>query len=343
MSDLEQFIENSRVNETIANKLFEIETKILACQSSHELLERLLCLIRDKFNLDNICLLLVDPTPISYLLSGNMQLSWHKENCYSLSADILKEFHANNKPFLTNQLSQLARIVPEKQLQNAQSAALIPLTLENKLFGSLFFSDSNKERFHAQLGTFHLEQLAVKASLSLSNVLIREQLQYKANYDRLTGVANRRLMEETLNDELLRHRRYQIPFSILFIDCNKFKAINDTYGHDCGDKVLVYVAEQLKALIRDNDKCFRYAGDEFVISLAGQKYDEALLIAQRLMSFFIRHPMPYQGKNIPITISCGAASSDDKHSIDELLKQADQHLYECKHNTAASLIAGAII
>jgi uncharacterized protein YigA (DUF484 family) len=77
---LANVIENSRANAEIAQKLFDIETQILSCKTSQELLDQLLTSIKDKFNLTGICLLLAEPTPISYLLSGNMQSNWHQEN-----------------------------------------------------------------------------------------------------------------------------------------------------------------------------------------------------------------------------------------------------------------------
>jgi diguanylate cyclase (GGDEF)-like protein len=331
MSKIRQLIEHSKVNESIARKLFEIETAVLACKSSEELLQRLLGLIKDKFQLSGIFLLLAEPTPISYLMNGNLQSQWHQKNTKQISTGKLALIHPNKKPYLTNQLEQLKNIIPSQLLKGASSAALTPLSLENKLFGSLLFTDIDRERFHDQLGTFHLEQLAVKVSLCLSNVLIREQLEYMAHYDRLTGVANRRLMEVCISEELIRQRRYGVPFSVLFIDCNKFKAINDTYGHDCGDKVLAYVASQLKELVRENDKCFRYAGDEFVVVLASQTYQEAQQASERLCQFFVNNPMPYQGHRLTITISCGAAASDGSQSMDDLLKLADKRLYENKN------------
>jgi len=324
---LAKVLANSRANEAIAQKLFEIETQILSCKSSQELLQQLLATIKDKFNLTGICLLLVDPTPIKYLLSGNMQTSWHQANCRTIATEQLQIYHPKRQPFLTNNIAQIAAILPQSLVGRTQSAALTPLTLEGELFGSLLFTDDDKNRFHAELGTLHLEQLAVKISLCLSNAMIREQLEYMAHYDRLTGVANRRLMEVSINEELIRQKRYGVPFSVLFIDCNKFKRINDTYGHDCGDKVLTYVATQLQELIRENDKCFRYAGDEFVITLASQTYQEALQACQRLTAFFQQNPMPYEGKHLPVTISCGAAASDGKRTMDELLKAADEQLY----------------
>lgn len=330
MSQIQQLIENSKINESIARKLFEIETEILACQSSVELLQRLLGLIQDKFQLFGISLLLAEPTPISYLINGNLQSNWHQKNTKQISAEKLALLHLDKKPLLTNELNQLESIVPKTLLIGAKSAALTPLSLEGKLFGSLLFTDKAATRFHNKLGTFHLEQLAVKVSLCLSNVLIREQLEYMAHYDRLTGVANRRLMEVCIAEELIRQRRYGVTFSLLFIDCNKFKAINDTYGHDCGDKVLTYVASQLQELIRENDKCFRYAGDEFVIMLASQTLPEAEQAGERLCHFFNNNPMPYQNIRLPVSISCGAAESDGAQTMDELLKCADLRLYANK-------------
>jgi diguanylate cyclase (GGDEF)-like protein len=318
---------NSRANEAIAQKLFDIETEILSSKSSQELLQQLLTSIRDKFNLTGICLLLAEPTPLRYLLSGNMQTNWHQKNCRNVDFSLLQAIHPQRKPFITNNIDDIKSILPKNLVSKTCSAALTPLILEGELFGSLLFTDSDANRFTPDLGTLLLEQLAVKVSLCLSNAMIREQLEYMAHYDRLTGVANRRLMEVFINEELIRQRRYKVPFSVLFIDCNKFKQINDTYGHDCGDKVLTYVATQLQELIRENDKCFRYAGDEFVITLASQTYQEALLACTRLTEFFKNNPMPYQGDFLPITISCGAAASDGKKTMDELLKQADEQLY----------------
>jgi len=330
MSHIQQLIENSKANEDIARKLFEIETEILACQSSEELLQRLLDLIQVKFQLSSISLLLAEPTPLSYLINGNLQSHWHKKYTKQISVEKLTLLHSNKKPFLSNQLKQLDNIIPAALLADAKSVALTPLSLEGKLFGSLLFTDKASARFHHKLGTFHLEQLAVKVSLCLSNVLIREQLQYMAHYDRLTGAANRRLMEVCLGEELIRQRRYGVPFSVLFIDCNKFKAINDTYGHGCGDKVLTYVASQLQELVRENDKCFRYAGDEFVVVLASQTLPEAEQAGERLCQFFNSNPMRYQDIRLPISISCGAAESDGKQTMDELLRAADKLLYANK-------------
>ena len=336
--EIEQLIANSKANEKIAIKLFEIEKEVLASKSCDELLQRLLNSIKQKFNITSITLLLVEPTPISYLFNEQLQSTWQHRHSTKISFEQLQAFHPDDKPFLTNKLDNLPSAIPNDLLIQSQSIALIPLILEGQLFGSLLFSDRDKNRFSNELGTFHLEQLAAKVSLCLSNVLIREQLEYMAHYDRLTGVANRRLMEVCIAEELVRQHRYGAPFSLLFIDCDKFKQVNDQHGHDCGDKVLAYVATKLQSLIRDNDRCFRYAGDEFVVVLANQNHQEAGLAAKRLSQFFINNPMPYQDKVLPVTITCGVATSDGKRSMSELLKEADTHLYQLKNTRQQALV-----
>lgn len=336
MSQLKELIENSRANEAIARKLFEIETEILASQSSNELLKTLLSLIKTKFNLTDIHLLYAESSDLTFSFFNpdsfaQKSADWKKYYVSAVEPSVLNSFHQDKAPLLFNDLSQVSNILPANIATQANSAAFIPLIIEGKLFGSLVFADNDSDRFHPGLGTYHLQQLAVKVSLCLSNVLIREQLEYTANFDQLTKVGNRRLLEQTLEQELKRHQRYHVPFSILFIDCDKFKQINDTYGHACGDQVLAFVAENINMLIRENDACFRYAGDEFVVMLASQGLHDALKVAKRLTLHFFEQQMTYQGEVLSINISCGVATSDGKKAIDLLLKEADEQLYLHKH------------
>ena len=156
------------------------------------------------------------------------------------------------------------------------------------------------------------------------------KLDQLSRHDPLSGLLNRRAFDEAIELELSRFFKTDNVFTVLALDIDHFKAVNDTYGHDCGDKVLAYVASQLQELVRENDKCFRYAGDEFVVVLASQTLPEAEQASERLCNFFINNPMPYENKHLPITISCGAAASDGEQSMDEILKTADQRLYANK-------------
>ena len=131
MSQLEQLIENSRINESIANKLFDIETEILASQSSKELLNKLLILIKEKFNLTSIAIILAEPTSLSFLLSDAMLSGSELLHAHRITHEKLAVFHPNGKPYLTNKLENLAPILPAKLLQGAKSAALTAINLES--------------------------------------------------------------------------------------------------------------------------------------------------------------------------------------------------------------------
>jgi diguanylate cyclase (GGDEF)-like protein len=331
MSEIQELINNLRSNEAIAQKLFHIETSILSCHSSKELLYCLLDLIKEKFSLSQVYLLLAQPSPIPHLFSISEGHFLDHQQVYHGSLEKLQRLLVNNQPYLTNKVSLLEQFISRQHLTDIQSVAVVPLQLEDKIFGALLMGDANKQRFHPGLGTYHLQQLAVKASLCLANVLAREKLEFLACHDSLTGLYNRRRMEETIRSELMRQQRYQQAFSILFVDCNKFKAINDRYGHDCGDEVLKYIATNLKRLLRGNDSAFRFAGDEFVITLINQNAKQSLYVANRLSNFFRQNPMDYNGQNIEISISCGIAESDGRQSMELLLKRADKQLYRQKN------------
>jgi diguanylate cyclase (GGDEF)-like protein len=98
-------------------------------------------------------------------------------------------------------------------------------------------------------------------------------------------------MEETLAREISRHQRHGDPLSLLFIDCDDFKQVNDTYGHDAGDVYLKYVAENLAELTRMSDMAFRFAGDEFVVILPNQGRRDAEAIALRIRNHLIENPI----------------------------------------------------
>jgi diguanylate cyclase (GGDEF)-like protein len=179
-----------------------------------------------------------------------------------------------------------------------------------------------------------LEQLAVKVSICLSNVIAHERLKWLAVRDPLTGLLNRRIMETVLHRELKRAQRYKSSLSLAFIDMDDFKIINDRYGHECGDALLEYVAGQLAEITRDSDVVARYGGDEFVIILPGIAAQEASKLLQRLQQHFRENPMQYDDGIIAVSISFGVASMTDQGVADpeSLLRAADTMLYSIKRD-----------
>ena len=147
--------------------------------------------------------------------------------------------------------------------------------------------------------------------------------------DPLTGCRNRRFFDEIIGREIQRHRRYSIPMSLLFVDIDRFKSINDTLGHDAGDRVLREVAAFLLSHIREADYVFRWGGDEFLVLLSCGE-DEAGRRGASLQSEFSRYAA---AASLPpgVGLSIGCAEIDDKaENIMTLIKRADERMYENK-------------
>jgi diguanylate cyclase (GGDEF)-like protein len=162
----------------------------------------------------------------------------------------------------------------------------------------------------------------------------QNQLEHLAREDALTSLANRRRFEERAREELLRAGRYQHALSVLLADLDHFKAINDTYGHSCGDAVLKEVGQTFSRHCRSSDLCARYGGEEFAILLPETQLLEAQLVAERLCAAVRKLTFPHGSGEIHVTASFGIVSVDTSNpqALEELMEQVDQALYTAKRN-----------
>ena len=153
-----------------------------------------------------------------------------------------------------------------------------------------------------------------------------------ATYDSLTSLLNRRAFLHHAKKEIETARHSSGSFSIVLIDIDKFKLINDNLGHAAGDEVLLQFAVTIKNQLRQNDIAGRIGGEEFALLLSGTGLDEALILAERLRSTIENSPANYQGKEICYTISAGVAEYNRSiTNLDQLLKKADDAMYEAKN------------
>jgi diguanylate cyclase (GGDEF)-like protein len=155
----------------------------------------------------------------------------------------------------------------------------------------------------------------------------REELLQAAITDPLTGCHNRRFLEQVMSRELQRHARFQLPLSLLFIDIDKFKQINDTLGHEAGDRVLQYVARFLKRYIREADYVFRWGGDEFLVLLTQADEASAAHKAEELSRSLPHIP---GAEHLQPTLSVGWATHRPKAEFPRTLAEADARMYERK-------------
>jgi diguanylate cyclase (GGDEF)-like protein/putative nucleotidyltransferase with HDIG domain len=212
-----------------------------------------------------------------------------------------------------------------------QSALVCPLVFESKLIGSLALYDTEPGRFtddHRRL----IDRIAEQAAAVVNNSIVFEQTKRDSLTDPLTGLPNTRFMFVHLARELARAERLKSEVSLLVMDLDGFKAINDMHGHHVGDKALREVARVLRTGIRPYDICVRYAGDEFVVVLSGCGAEEAEQKQRELQQAISEIPFEVRpGRYVQLGSSFGSAVFPrDGEAYETLLATADKRMYEDK-------------
>jgi diguanylate cyclase (GGDEF)-like protein/putative nucleotidyltransferase with HDIG domain len=241
--------------------------------------------------------------------------------------------------WVTRNRRSLVNARPAADLEAAGSS--LPTVLQSALVCPLVFG----EQFIGTLAVYHtevsfyqddhrrlLDRVCEQAAAVIHNALVFEQTQEASLTDPLTGLPNTRSMFMHLTRELARADRLKAEVSLVVMDLNDFKEINDTYGHHVGDRALREVSQVLRAAIRPYDICARYAGDEFIVVLAGCGREEAehkRVELQHAIDQIVFEARP--GKFIPLSISAGAAVFPiDGDSYESLLAKADGRMYTDK-------------
>ncbi|MGD1075713.1 MAG: sensor domain-containing diguanylate cyclase, partial [Thermodesulfovibrionales bacterium] len=236
----------------------------------------------------------------------------------------------NGEPLYFSDLK--ANRIPVLPFKTARAGSIfiLPLLYERELLGILIFL-SEEDR---ALNSYQLELLEVlgnQASLSLANAKFHHELERMAITDGLTGLYNHRHFQEKLSSEFRRLRRFSDPLSLLLVDIDFFKKVNDSYGHPAGDVILRGVAEIIRGTVRNTDIPARYGGEEFAAILLGTNHDGARKMAERLRRAVIEQRFSIDGKDLTVTVSIGAATSPhDAETHEQIIEKADQALYHAK-------------
>jgi len=175
-----------------------------------------------------------------------------------------------------------------------------------------------------------LETLLCCLIYPLRNATLFHQALKKAYTDPLTQAQNRTSFDDSIRREISLAVRNAKSLSLIFLDIDRFKAINDTYGHECGDTTLFLGAKWIKENLRDSDIVFRYGGEEFVILLSGTNANGAKLLAERIRTSIENHTIAYGMEILKITASLGVSTLRDNDTVESLVQRADKAMYKAK-------------
>lgn len=342
-------------NDALLRKTQERELELLRSGSLAELFERLIHGLRTSYQLDSVTLILHDPDhEIRHLLAGDGFLleELSEVQFADVLANIAPRLGDLERPWLGPfRLADHELLVP-KARQNG-SLALIPLRRSGQLDGVLVFSSVDRFRFKRELASDFLAHLGVVAAICLENAVNRARLVRSGLTDFLTGFHNRRYLHARLCEELARAQRDRLPIACLMIDVDRFKRINDEYGHLAGDAVLREVAQRIDDQMRLSDTGARFGGDEFAIVLPHGSLADGEKVASRVLEAVRSRAIVAAGQRAEtVTLSIGVAAAtpaaqgprDFSELAEQLIAEADAALYRAKSagrnrvETSANLI-----
>ena len=177
-----------------------------------------------------------------------------------------------------------------------------------------------------------LENLLCSLLYPLRNAIEFRKATLSAHCDPLTGINNRSTFDSALSREMALARRNGSSFSILIIDIDHFKRVNDTYGHSAGDEVLKNVAAQIQQSIRNTDQLFRFGGEEFVVLLNNSDCEMAGCIADRVLDAVRCSAVDYHRQQLAVSVSIGIACLQPGDTVDDIFNRADRALYAAKND-----------
>jgi len=212
------------------------------------------------------------------------------------------------------------------------NCAIVPLICQDTVVGVLNLADKIDEGGFTNDDIVIIELFSQLIGASLGNVRLFEKIQKQAVTDGLTGLANHRAFYETLERELWRSRRFGGKISMIMVDVDGLKKVNDTYGHRVGDSVIRAVSIAIKESIRQIDTAARYGGDEFGIVLPNTLLDDAIVVAQRILDAVSRASIVYNGQMIPVSVSVGLGQYDSTSTPEDITSRSDAALYSAKQS-----------
>lgn len=340
-SHLDGMLDRVKENSLTLKRFQVFEMKLLSLSSLPEMIEHMLNETKVFFDLDVVSFCLIDEKGeiASFLKEDSYDYQTRDELLLLGDKELLKgTFGLTSNPYLGDythvSCSDFFPYVEKKPI----SVAILPLTRRNSIFGSLNLGSYIPKRFDNDMATDFVDHMVSVVSICLENNLNYEMMRRTSHIDTLTGVNNRRFLEQRIGEEIDRSQRYDESLSCLFLDIDHFKLINDTYGHQAGDHVLSLVAGMIKKQLRSNDVLARYGGEEFVALLSMIDEAKAIDIAERIRKSIKGLSVKHHEDDIKVTISIGLSAYQPSHAprlstveiANQLIHSSDTALYSAK-------------
>ncbi|MDP1768664.1 MAG: diguanylate cyclase [Nitrospirota bacterium] len=261
--------------------------------------------------------------------------TWSRTAAYEaqeqrVRAHLLSRFNAQATPVCQTQ-AQVLQWSSGLPASERPAQMTIPLAFSPNSQGLLYVERQQGIFSESELQL--LSMVGTSLSLALHNAAIHQQMQELASRDGLTGLLNRRALEDVLSRELKAGMRYRASACLILVDVDHFKQVNDLFGHLGGDQVLTEMATVMQDAVRDTDSVGRYGGEEFGIVLPHTDLARAAVLAERLRDQIEQHTFDVDGGSVRITVSVGIAQIPDKTigTVPEWMAAADAALYESKN------------
>lgn len=336
-AQLKELVEKARENEAKQARIRDLEQRLLCAPDLKSVFDTLLREFKAESNLDFVGLALVDD---DHEVRRHLELAYGGGIPEELS--FLMSYESDELRLARMYVGAFERarhVAWFEGVEGLAGVALLPLRRGDRLLGRLHLGTRDGTRYAPGVGTYFLERLAVVTAICLENAVNIQRLAQFGITDTLTGIRNRRYFDQRLIEEVQRARREQEPMACLFVDIDKFKRINDNFGHPVGDQVIREVARRISAQLRQFDVLARYGGEEFVVLLPHLEGVEALEIAERIRGLVAAEPVRFQdGDGLDVTVSVGLASvlpgaeDDVEVAAARLLKRADDALLAAKES-----------
>jgi diguanylate cyclase (GGDEF)-like protein len=332
----------AKLNKEVLTRFIDAEVKMLSCDKLSQLVSLLLNDFKDIFKLSIISMFLHDKDDLTEPLLTNLPTNTRKNLTLLRDPQNIADIYPNKK-IRAGEIDRELRkkVFPDNPF--ILSCVLLPLINKGRLIGSLHLGARELNRYHSEYRYDYLERMASLLAVCIENCIIHENLAYLSSTDTLTKVYNRHSFDLEINKALQRANRQKQHLSLLFLDIDHFKHVNDKYGHPAGDEILKSFASILKQHIRNTDFLARFGGEEFAILLPDCEPKQAIQIANNLrikVAEFMFDTL-ISGK-IQITTSIGVSNFSFSDSFfattnmaslsHTLLQNADDALYKAKQN-----------